>query len=168
MPTVSQGGADKRKGKGTTHCCGADSPADSRHWEHHLGLCDEVTALQPPAAESRQGWVPGGTWCSSVPPWLLCLWRGGVLWQTGSLCPQNLSVLPPQTSPVSKMPLVHRGVSTAHQAAPGMLGLQGGILQSCHCPPSATKQHKTNKADTGLIKRVLAEWCWLFINGPHQ
>lgn len=59
MPTVSQGGADKHKVKGTTQCFGTDSPADSRHWEHNLGFCDEVTALQPPAAvaggECRQG-----------------------------------------------------------------------------------------------------------------
>lgn len=59
MPTVSQGGADKRKAKGTTRCSGTDSPADSRHWERNLGLCDEATALEPPTAvaggKHRQG-----------------------------------------------------------------------------------------------------------------
>jgi len=59
MPTVSQGDADKREAKGTTQRSGTDSPADSRHWERNLGLCDEVTALEHPTAAAggkhRQG-----------------------------------------------------------------------------------------------------------------
>lgn len=47
MLTVSPGGADKYKAKGTTRCLGTDSHADSRHGEHNLGLCEEVTALNP-------------------------------------------------------------------------------------------------------------------------
>lgn len=94
-------------------------------------------------------WLGSGAFCSD-----------GLLWQTGSLCPQETCLTSPRKrQPVGKTLLVSNGALHTKAAPSILVGVLG--VASCRgttgLPVSHWDQIKSSRADTGLINIVMAE-----------